>query len=145
MAKRQVVLLWFTIVKIPMVQLWSQFRVNRPRRTTIFKLSLMQQRWTSMVFTVMHTHSAERGIATLLLSVLYCNAEVLWQYIGWVPRKQLHIHSLESSNYGARDRQSCRRGTPKFRLEYGWGSCFQQKTCKISETKRGRTMVAVDH
>ena len=31
-----------------------------------------------MVFTVTHTHSAERGIATLLLSVR--NVEVLWQY-----------------------------------------------------------------
>ena len=31
-----------------------------------------------MVFTVTHTHSAERGVATLLLSVR--NVEVLWQY-----------------------------------------------------------------
>jgi len=51
--------------------------------------------------------------------------------ISWVLRKQLNINSLESSNYGAQDRQSCRRGTsPNFAWNLGGAAVFSRKHAK---------------
>ena len=71
-----------------MVQLWPQFHVNR--RTTIFKLRLTQQWWTSMVltcdaYTQCRTQCCYAIVVCPTVTMRYCGS------IGWVLRKQLNI------------------------------------------------------
>jgi len=60
---------------------------------------------------------------------------------------QLHIthyylHTSIHTTHGYNTRQSSPRGTPKIRVEYGWGRSSQQKTCNFSETDRTKVTIA---